>query len=53
CVSGHLHEGRPEGLSTRIAGLDAYEAWPADKSKAKTLLYLTDIFGYHLPNARL
>ena len=53
CVSGHIHEGRPEGLTTRIAGLDAYEAIPANKSKAKTILFITDIFGYSLPNARL
>ena len=53
CISGHLHEGTPEGLTTRIVGLDAYEAWPANKSKAKTILFITDIFGWTLPNARL
>ena len=53
CISGHLHEGTPEGSITKIAGLDAYEVWPASRSKAKTILYLSDIFGWELNNARL
>ncbi|KZV88944.1 dienelactone hydrolase [Exidia glandulosa HHB12029] len=53
CVSGHIHSGRPTGLTSRIANLDAYFATPPNGSKAKTLLFLTDIFGWTLPNARL
>ncbi|EJD50872.1 alpha/beta-hydrolase [Auricularia subglabra TFB-10046 SS5] len=53
CVSGHLHSGRPTGLSTRLAGLDVYEALPPNKSKARAVLFITDIFGWTLPNARL
>jgi len=36
-----------------MAGLDIYEAIPENKSKAKTILFVADIFGYTLPNARL
>jgi len=52
CISGHLHNGTPEGKVEKIAGLDVYVTGdPANKSK--TILFVTDVFGYHLPNAQI
>jgi hypothetical protein len=48
CVSGHLHEGQPEGIETEVAGLKTYIASPPNGSKEKAILYVTDIFGYKL-----
>lgn len=52
CVSGHLHSGEPRGHVVKLAGLDAYVTGDPI-NKPKTILFLTEIFGYHLPNARL
>ena len=48
CVSGHLHQGNPEGIETEIAGLKTYIASPPDGSKDAAILYISDIFGYEL-----
>ena len=48
CVSGHIHEGEPQGTETEIAGLKTYVAVPEDGSQEKALLYIHDIFGYQL-----
>jgi len=48
CISGHLHEGSPEGTEAEIAGFKTYIAAPADGSKDYALLYIHDIFGYEL-----
>jgi hypothetical protein len=45
CISGHLHEGTPEGTESEIAGFKTYITAPADGSKEKALLYISDIFG--------
>ncbi|KAM0751010.1 alpha/beta-hydrolase [Meredithblackwellia eburnea MCA 4105] len=52
CVSGHLHEGTPQGSVKQLDGLDVYVTGdPANKDK--TIVYVTDIFGFQLNNARL
>jgi dienelactone hydrolase len=49
CVSGHLHDGKPQGAVTEIDGLKAYVAEPDGGSKDKTIIFITDIFGYNPP----
>jgi hypothetical protein len=46
CVSGHLHDGTPEGTDGTVAGLSAYITGNNDK---KVIIFITDIFGYKLP----
>ncbi|EJT99783.1 dienelactone hydrolase [Dacryopinax primogenitus] len=53
CVSGHLHEGTPTGVIEKITGFDVYITKPDSGSKAKTILFITDVFGWNTPNARL
>jgi len=53
CVSGHLHEGTPKGSVEQIAGLNTYVSKPQDGSKAKTVIFISDIFGFELVNCRL
>jgi len=53
CVTGHLHEGTPAGVVEKITDLDVYVSKPEGSSKAKTILFITDIFGWDTPNARL
>ena len=48
CISGHLHEGTPEGTESGMAGFKTYITTPADGRKDKALLYISDIFGYAL-----
>jgi len=53
CLTGHLHSGTPRGTVEKIAGLDTYVSKPENGSKAKSVLFITDIFGWELPNVRL
>ncbi|KAJ9645060.1 hypothetical protein H2199_003064 [Coniosporium tulheliwenetii] len=53
CLSGKVKSGRPQGTETDIAGLNTYIAEPKDGSKAKTVIFLVDIFGWEFPNIRL
>jgi len=53
CASGHLHEGTPTGTVEKIAGLDVYVAKPSDGSKTKSVIFISDVFGWNLPNTRL
>ena len=50
CVSGHLHSGTPKGSEQTIAGLPTYVT---GESKGKTVVFVTDIFGYKLNNVRI
>jgi len=52
CISGHLHEGTPKGTVEKLDGLDVYVTGDV-ANKAKTVVYVTDIFGFQLNNARL
>jgi hypothetical protein len=47
CISGHLHEGTPEGTS-EFTGFKTYITTPPDGSKDEALVYISDIFGYAL-----
>jgi hypothetical protein len=49
CVTGHLHEGGPTGAVTEIVGLKTYIAEPEGGSKDKSVIFISDIFGYQLP----
>jgi len=53
CVSGHLHTGTPLGTIEKIGGLDTYVTKPEGGSKARTLILLSDVFGWNFVNVRL
>lgn len=54
CLSGALHNhATPKGHEIKLGDLPCYVAEPEGKSKSQTLIFLTDIFGYDLPNTRL
>ncbi|PRP78390.1 hypothetical protein PROFUN_13802, partial [Planoprotostelium fungivorum] len=59
CVTGHLHAGTPTGQVTTVGELPCYVAKPRDGNKKKSLLFITDIFGWEISvserasNARL
>ncbi|MCJ1419336.1 hypothetical protein MMC32_005690 [Xylographa parallela] len=53
CVSGQIHTGTPIGRVETIGGIQTYVAEPSSGSKAKTVIFLVDIFGWELPNVRL
>ncbi|KAJ7665978.1 Alpha/Beta hydrolase protein, partial [Mycena polygramma] len=51
---GVRHEGTPEGKIETIGGVQCYVATPTtDYPKNKCILYVTDVFGIHLPNHQL
>ncbi len=53
CISGHIHAGTPEGSEHQIGGLRTYVAKDSKSDKKKTVIFLPDIFGIDVPNARL
>jgi len=53
CLSGSIHSGTPRGQVETIDNLPTYVAAPKDGSKAKTIIFITDIFGWEFKNARL
>lgn len=54
CVGGHIHSGTPRGTVEEVGGCKTYIAKPSNAAdKSKTVIFLTDIFGYELPNIRL
>ncbi|KAI0832002.1 alpha/beta-hydrolase [Trametes gibbosa] len=54
CISGVRHEGTPEGEIVQFGGVETYIATPTvDYPKDKVVLFLTDVFGLKLENARL
>ncbi|MCJ1413671.1 hypothetical protein MMC19_007793 [Ptychographa xylographoides] len=53
CLSGKVHNGIPAGHVEEIGGLQTYVAAPESQSKAKSVIFITDIFGWELPNVRL
>jgi len=54
CLSGQLHNhATPTGSVSTIGDLPTYVAEPSSKDKSKTIIFLTDIFGYEFTNARL
>ncbi|KAL8799091.1 MAG: hypothetical protein Q9182_006154 [Xanthomendoza sp. 2 TL-2023] len=53
CLSGVIHEGKPTGRIDNIGGLDTYIAEPKDRSTARSVIIISDIFGWQLPNTRL
>lgn len=53
CISGSVHSGTPSGREDTIGGIATYIAEPSDKSTAKTVVFLVDIFGWKFKNVRL
>ena len=53
CFSGKVHQGQPTGREDEIGGLSTYVSEPQNGSKEKTIIFITDIFGWKLPNVRL
>lgn len=53
CLSGSVHSGTPKGREEQIGGIDVYVSEPESKSTAKTIVFITDIFGYKFKNVRL
>ncbi|KAG7095438.1 hypothetical protein E1B28_006187 [Marasmius oreades] len=54
CVKGAIHEGTPKGRVEKLGGVDTYVATPSiDYPKDKVLLFLPDVFGMQLVNAKL
>lgn len=53
CISGSVHSGTPSGREDTIGGIPTYVAEPSDGSTSKTVVFLTDIFGWKFQNVRL
>lgn len=53
CLSGKVHEGTPVGKVEKVGDLETYISAPKDGSKAKTIIFIVDIFGWEFKNARL
>ncbi|KAF9244119.1 dienelactone hydrolase [Melanogaster broomeanus] len=54
CISGVRHEGEPEGKIEEIGGVKCYIATPTvEYPKNKVVLFLPDVWGIELVNARL
>jgi len=53
CLSGKVQSGTPVGRVEEIAGLQTYVSEPENGSKAKTVIFLVDIFGWEFTNVRL
>ncbi|MCJ1350508.1 MAG: hypothetical protein MMC33_000489 [Icmadophila ericetorum] len=53
CLSGQVHQGTPKGRVETIGGLQTYVSEPENGSKSKTVLFISDIFGYEFSNVRL
>ncbi|KAK9370891.1 dienelactone hydrolase [Lipomyces kononenkoae] len=52
CTRGSLHTGTPLGSCKNLFGLDTYVS-PIPENPKGVIVYITDIFGWVLPNARL
>ncbi|KAL9612809.1 MAG: hypothetical protein Q9167_002592 [Letrouitia subvulpina] len=53
CLSGAVHDGKPTGREDTIGGLQTYISEPATGSKKKSIVFITDVFGWQFPNVRL
>src|SRR5690242_11743471 len=53
CFSGVVHTDKPSGRIDTIGGLDVYIAEPEGGSTARSVIFVTDIFGWKFPNVRL
>ncbi|KAL8687171.1 MAG: hypothetical protein Q9218_006582 [Villophora microphyllina] len=53
CLSGAVHEGKPSGRTDTIGGLDTYISEPEGGAKTKSVVVISDIFGWEFTNTRL
>ncbi|KAK9480536.1 Alpha/Beta hydrolase protein [Lipomyces japonicus] len=52
CITGTIHKGTPLGLEVKLFDTDAYLA-PVPESVNGVIIFVTDLFGWKLPNSRL
>jgi dienelactone hydrolase len=52
CEQAFIWPGSPSGFETVLGGIPAYVS-SGEPSKSRVILYLHDIFGWKLPNARI
>jgi len=52
CVSGHVHSGETRGTESKYGDYDVYVTGD-EANKGKTVLIISDIFGWKMPNTRL
>ena len=52
CFKGTLHTGTPAGTEETIHGVGTYVASPTATTKS-TIIFITDAFGFNLPNSKL
>lgn len=54
CDKGFVHQGAVTGAEVKFGDLDAYIAYPkkVNGRKYPTVVFISDIFGWKLPNAR-
>jgi hypothetical protein len=53
CIAGELHAGTPVGREEHLHGLNCYVSDPLEGSSKATIVILTDVFGWKLPNTRI
>jgi dienelactone hydrolase len=53
CASGTVAQGHPSGHVEQINGLECYVSPPKDQSTHRSIVIISDIFGFALPNVRL
>jgi len=53
CLSGTLQTGTPKGHEEVINGLNVYVSPSPDNSTRRSIIFISDIFGYKLNNTRL
>ncbi len=47
CLQGTLHDGKPRGTTTTVAGIETYVVEPAkDKANGHVVLYFPDVWGF-------
>jgi len=53
CTTGHIHDGSPRGHFEHVHGVSTYVSRPANGSKSRTAIILTDVFGPASINVQL
>ena len=53
CLSGTIATSTPAGREDTVGGLPTYVAEPQSGSTTQSIVFISDIFGWQLPNVRL
>lgn len=51
CVTGYVHDAKPQGTEIKVAGINAYAT--GDEASKRIIVIGADIFGWKLVNTRL